>query len=114
MLKIRESQIDILKSSLIQQYIERTRKYIKEEFNAFYQTHTDIEGWIYNCYIEAKSFGMATEREHIKYLNYKCIFGERFMDEYDFANDILNSKASANVKLADLKYAFLENLRMKN
>lgn len=113
MLKIRDTQMEILKEPLLERYIDRTETYIKEEFDDFYKQEENIRNWIYSCYQQAKSFGMNTEREHIKYLNYKCIFGSDFIQRYEFAEKILQSKKTENSKLSDLKYAFLEHLRSK-
>lgn len=110
-LVLRREQMAEFGKKQLPKYIDQAESYITREFPEFAQQKKGLlREWIRLCYEQAKSYGMMTTRDHIKYINYICIFGEDFVDEYAFAEEILNSNETAKSKLADLKAAFVDHL----
>lgn len=114
MLEIRQEQMDAIGKSRLPIFYEFLETYIRQEFpKKASELDSNLHSWIESTYGQAKKFGMQTKQEHIKYLNYKCIFGDDFVEDNEFASKILNSNQSARVKLAELKQAFLDDLERK-
>lgn len=112
MLEVRLDQIKKLKASRLPEFYREIMEYVDREFPDVAEAKTDIiYQWVEGSYLEAKSHGMTTKRDHIKYINYKCIFGDSFVEDNEFAREILSSEETASAKLADLKDAFLDRLR---
>ncbi|VUD41574.1 hypothetical protein TDB9533_00517 [Thalassocella blandensis] len=114
MLVIRQEQMEAIGKSRLPEFYTLLESYIREEFpQKESELAMPLRQWIEETYAQALLFGIKTKQEHVKYVNYKCIFGDDFVEANEFAHNILTSSASASVKLAELKQAFLEELERK-
>ena len=112
MLVLRKEQMEMLGKRKLPVFFDFICKYIVTQFPEFSSEKGDsLSVWVEEIYYEAKAFGFNTQREHVKYINYKCILGEDFIDKYEFAETILSSDYSPKLKLSKLKDEFLHVLR---
>lgn len=111
MLTLTQAQLEFMGEVKLPAFFERVVSYIHQEFPDFQQQHqVDLTSWVSTRYFKAKSYKISTEKNHIKFINYACIFGENFDESYPFAKAILTSDITENSKMADLKDAFIEEL----
>lgn len=112
MLEVSKEQLDVLGQRRLPAHFEAMRTYLCREFPLIAsEKDPELQHWIEEAYYEAKSYGFSTQREHARFINYKCLFGERFVDEYDFVKPILISDMSVGKKLSMLKDGFISELR---
>lgn len=110
-LKIRQDQLILLGKTKLPSFFKRAGEYVIKEFPEFANHKKDtLAKWIEDTYNQAVEYGLKTEREHFKFINYKCIFGNDFMEAYDFAEPIMQAEVSPGLKLTRLKDAFMEHL----
>ena len=110
-LKISQEQLEILGKSKLPAFFKRANEYVIKEFPEFAsQSNGTLNSWIEETYNQAIHYGLKTERDHFKFINYKCIFGNDFMEAYKFAKPIMQSNITPGLKLAKLKDAFMEQL----
>lgn len=111
MLKITQEQLDMMGAYKLPEFYQQVIDYIKTEFPDFYaEQEDDLTPWVTQNYQKAKSYNIDSIKNHIKYTNYCCIFGQDFDEKYLFAKQILSSGQNTNVKMAELKNAFLQEL----
>lgn len=111
MLKITQEQLDIMGEYKLPAFFKQLVEYINKEFPDFQQKQqVDLTSWVTARYFKAKSYKINTVKNHIKFINYACIFGEDFDEVYPSAKSILSSDETANSKMAALKDAFIEEL----
>lgn len=110
-LSIRQRQMLEFAKKQMPKFIDEAESYLSDEFPDIYESKKPLQReWLESIYYQAKSYGMITKQDHIKYINYVCIFGEDWLKKYDFCEEILNSSESAKSKLANLKVAFVDHL----
>ncbi len=114
MLVIREDQMEAIGKSRLPEFYAFLENYVSEEFPQKAQDlGLSLRGWVESTYAQAKSFDINTKQEHAKFVNYKCIFGDDFVEVNEFAKEILSSSKSTRAKLAELKQGFLDDLERK-
>lgn len=114
MLVIRQEQLEAIGKSRLPEFYAFLIKYMETHFpEKTVELGIDVNEWVESTYEQAKLFGLKTKQEHVKFLNYKCIFGDDFFNNNTFAYEILTSSKSASAKLSDLKQAFMEDLERK-
>ena len=115
MLQITQEQLDVMGSSKLPEFFQYVANYIKAEFPEFYIEKQDtLLQWVSKVYMKAKKYQINTVKNHIKYVNYCCLFGDDFDTKYPFANAILTSEITANSKMAKLKDAFIYELNKED
>jgi len=111
MLKISKEQLEIMGEVKLPAFFQTVVKYINKEFPNFKQDQqVDLTSWVSTNYFKAKSYKINTVKNHIKFVNYACIFGSDFDEVYPFTKSILNSNKTENSKMALLKDAFIDEL----
>lgn len=111
MLKITQEQLDIMGEYKLPAFFQQVVAYINKEFPDFQkERQVDLTSWVTSTYYQAKKYNINTEKGHIKFVNYCCLFGDDFDTKYPFANTILTSDATPNSKMAELKDAFINEL----
>ena len=110
-LKIRQEQLNILSKSMLPPFFKKISEYVINEYPEFALHKKDkLMSWVEETYNQAIEYGLKTERDHYKFVNYKCIFGNDFMEAYDFAAPIMKTSAKPGLKLVRLKDAFMDYL----
>lgn len=111
MLKITQEQLDIMGETKLPAFFKTIVEYIQDEFPDFHSEHQlDITSWVATIYHKARTYKINTVKNHIKFVNFCCIFGDDFDEIYPFANAILTSNQSPNSKMAALKDGFIDEL----
>ncbi len=111
MLKITQEQLDIMGETKLPAFFKTLVEYINKEFPDFQsEQQVDLTTWVTTTYYKAKRYNISSVKNHIKFLNYRCIFGDDFDSNYSFANTILTSDKTPNTKMAELKDAFINDL----
>ncbi len=111
MLKITQEQLEIMGETRLPKFFKEIANYVEKEFPEFHiEQRMDLDSWIAFTYHKAKSYKINTVKNHIKFVNYHCIFGDNFDTRYPFAKKILTSTKTANTKMAELKDAFIDEL----
>lgn len=103
MLEISNEQFELLGQSKLEHFFVLAEEYIDENFQDWQIKGAARRAWIMKTYHEAREFGIVTIRQHFKYINYKCLFGDEFYKTMEGAQSLLNQPINTDRKLTLLK-----------
>ena len=114
MLTISKQQMEALAKRKLPPFFSMAASYTENEFPDYVKAlEQPILEWVESTYYEAREYGMESQRDHCKFINYKCIFGDDFLDKYDFARSIMQSTDNSRIKLSKLNVAFKDHFNRK-